>query len=78
MHLRLIIHPKEADSLLCHLDEQGFSPARVGAGELEVLFPGEPSIFPAAADLDLWQARGGCVASLVIRPCERRREPLAT
>jgi hypothetical protein len=47
---------------------QGFPPTTTGEGELEVVFPGSASIFAAAAELDLWEARGGCAIDLIIDP----------
>jgi hypothetical protein len=66
VHLRLTIHPSQAESLAGHLTEQGFAPTRVGPGELEVLFPASPALFAAAVDLELWEARGGSVTTLVV------------
>jgi hypothetical protein len=67
MQLSLQIPPRHEATLAAHLAEQGFPAVRAGAGELRVLFPGSPTIFAAAAELDLCEARGGfSVADLVI------------
>jgi hypothetical protein len=39
-----------------HLALQGFPSTYVSADELEVLFPGSPTLFASAAELDLWSA----------------------
>jgi hypothetical protein len=39
-----------------HLALQGFPSTYVGPDELEVLFPGSPTLFASAAELDLWSA----------------------
>lgn len=77
MRLRLRIHPQHEESLASHLAAQGFPPTPLGGGVLEVLFPGSPAIFAAAADLDLWQARGGCISSLAIDAGGSQRRSLA-
>lgn len=66
MSLVLSIHPTHADSLASHVADQGFPVTRTTDGELHVLFPGSPTIFAAAVELDLWEARGGCASGLVI------------
>lgn len=67
MQLRLQVSPRYEATLVAHLAEQGFPAVRAGQGELRVLFPGPPSIFAAAAELDLCEAKGGCrVDDLVI------------
>lgn len=61
------VDAERTDSLGAHLTEEGFPATRVDEGELEVLFPGAPQIFAAAAQLDLWEARGGgCAAAIAI------------
>jgi hypothetical protein len=75
MLLRLQVSQRYEASLAAHLAEQGFPAVRAGAGELRVLFPGSASIFAAAAELDLCEARGGCcVDDLVIAEAPLRRE----
>ena len=53
--LRLRIDPSYAESLRRHLCATGFPAIHVDPGQLDVLFPGSPGIFPAAAELDLWE-----------------------
>ena len=55
--MRLRIDPDFAESLRRHLCETGFPAIHVDPGQLDVLFPGSPGIFPAAAELDLWEMR---------------------
>jgi hypothetical protein len=68
MRVRLHIHPGQQRSLASHLAAQGFPPTTTSEGELDVLFPGSASIFAAAVELDLWEARAGCACRLVIDP----------
>jgi hypothetical protein len=75
MHLRLQVPLRHQATLAAHLVEQGFPPVRASDGELCVLFPGSPTIFAAAAELDLCEARGGCrLADLVIAELPGRRQ----
>jgi hypothetical protein len=71
MSLRLSIHPTQLESLADHVSEQGFPVTHAEGSALEVLFPGSPEIFAAAAELDLWEARGGCASTLVIERAAR-------
>jgi hypothetical protein len=47
------------ESLLAHLEAQGFPATRLDDGRMEVLFPAAPECFPAAVELDDWLARSG-------------------
>jgi hypothetical protein len=47
---------RAAPGLVAHLVRQGFPAIRVEHDVVDVLFPAEPSAFPAAAELDLWAA----------------------
>lgn len=65
-----------APALLEHLAAQGFPARYVGRDELDVLFPGSPSLFAAAAELDLWRARHPQVAlAFPSRPRAARAVP---
>ena len=65
--MRIRLPADLVDSLAAHLGRQGFPAAHIGAGELEVLFPGSAGIFAAAAELDLWEAdEGGRPDELVL------------
>ena len=55
--MRLRIDPSFAESLRRHLCATGFPAVHVDPGEIDVLFPGSPGIFAAAAELDLWESR---------------------
>jgi len=60
--VRLRIDTRFAESLRRHLCLSGFpatqlDAAQAGVAQIDVLFPGSPVIFPAAAELDLWEAR---------------------
>ena len=44
-------------ALLEHLTLQGFPSTCVEPDELDVLFPGSPTIFAYAAELDVWGAK---------------------
>ncbi|HET7045480.1 MAG TPA: hypothetical protein VFI37_11575 [Gaiellaceae bacterium] len=55
--MRLRIDPSFAESLRRHLCLAGFPATQVDPGQIDVLFPGSPGIFPAAVELDLWEAR---------------------
>jgi hypothetical protein len=43
-------------ALLEHLALQGFPSTYLRRDEIDVLFPGSPSLFALAAELDLWRA----------------------
>ena len=67
--MRIRIDPGYAESLRRHLCATGFPAIHVDPGQLDVLFPGCPGIFPAAAELDLWEYREetpGAAATLEI------------
>jgi hypothetical protein len=67
MQLSLHVPPRHQASLAAHLAAEGFPATKTGRDELRVLFPGSLESFPAAAELDLCEARGGCLlAELVI------------
>jgi hypothetical protein len=63
--VRVLVPTDQIDSLAAHLCDQGFPADRVAPDELAVLFPGSAGIFAAAAELDLWEARGGRRSSVV-------------
>jgi hypothetical protein len=64
----LRVSDDHADSLVAHLADQGFPARHLGGGEVDVLFPGSPSLFPLAAELDEWVARTGGEARVRIEP----------
>ena len=55
--MRVRVDPEFAESLRRHLCLSGFPATQVDPGQVDVLFPGSPQIFPAAAELDLWELR---------------------
>jgi hypothetical protein len=51
-----VSEPTATSDLKAHLVEQGFPASEVTEDELDVLFPGRPTIFAPAVELDLWRA----------------------
>jgi hypothetical protein len=49
-----------------HLTRQGFPASLRQSGELTVLFPGRPSIFAPAVELDLWHMNHPAVTVTVV------------
>lgn len=64
--MRVTVSPHLVASLISHLADQGFPAKHAGGGTLDVLFPGSPAIFPAAAELDLWAIAGDDDRQLVV------------
>lgn len=54
--------------LISHLLQQGFPATPCGHDEVEVLFPAQPALFEAAAELDLWRLRNSGVSGVTVVP----------
>lgn len=71
--MRLRVSDAEATAdLERHLADQGFPARMIAKGELDVLFPGSPSIFAPAVELDLWRARHRRVDVTLVPEVEAR------